>query len=86
MKKTKIRVGVTKIFKNNHYRSCCYIDVEKDSEGWASTLIYLPIEYDLCFLKLKNNNVVFGWWTGSGWDGKKISKNDKVLFWKRTLE
>jgi hypothetical protein len=45
-----------------------------------------PDPYDLLLLRLENEQVKSGWWTGQGWDGLKIRAQDAVIQWKRHYE
>lgn len=63
-----------------------YNDVKYDPDEWVKADEYLPREFDLCKLKLKEGRDKMGWWCGNGWEGMRISHKDEVLFWKRWIE
>lgn len=60
-----------------------YDDVIYSKDGWADIKKFVPMEYDLVCVKIEGKDRdYFGWWTGSSWEGSKISKNDVVIKWK----
>ncbi len=63
-----------------------YIDVPLDKDGYADASKYLPVEYDLMFLKIDGKSVRSGWWNGNRWDGLNVNPDDNVLYWKRNME
>ncbi len=74
-----------------YYSKFEYHNCKSDYSGWVDANDYLPIPFDLMYLKVidhetKLNLTKYGWWNGHGWDGEKIEKEDKVLYWKRCLE
>lgn len=60
-----------------------YRDVEFDADGWADAKKYLPADYDLMFLKVKDKKSVSGWHVGKKWDGLRLKKDDEILYWKK---
>jgi hypothetical protein len=78
-----MRVGIREKNKKKYYT---YKDVHFDEDGWADVNLYLPMEYDLCYLKTANEETKIGWSKGNKWDGQKIKKTDVILFWKRKSE
>jgi len=68
----------------NSDRYFTYPMVEYDEDLWADASKFLPLEYDLLYLKIENKkSIIRGWYTGYGWDGAKFEENDKVLCWKK---
>lgn len=61
-----------------------YYDCKKDNNGWVNAKSYLPADYDLMHLKLHTGKVVFGWISGTNWDGLRIKPGDEVLFWRKS--
>lgn len=41
-----------------------------------------PSPYVLLLLKLEDNHVKRGWWTGQAWDGLRVMEEDVVIQWK----
>lgn len=61
-----------------------YARVPTDEDGWIDVNEYLPSEYDLMFVKLANRSGSHsGWFTGTNWDGKGLTEDDVVIYWKR---
>jgi len=61
-----------------------YSDVPTDEHNWVLDLEYMPIPYDILFLKIKDHpKPKSGWWTGITWKGLMVKKEDEVLAWKR---
>lgn len=58
-----------------------YKSIKFDADKWADASEYLPMEFDLCYLKT-NERTFSGWHTGFCWDGLKIKPRENVLFWK----
>lgn len=80
--RSKITDKITKL-----ERPCKYSDVPTDKEKWVHDLNYMPIPYDLMFLKLKNHTKIkSGWWDGNGWKGLRLKDEDEVVAWKRNLD
>lgn len=68
-------------------RVCRYSDVPTNALGWVCDLNWLPIPYDLMFLRLKGlERPKSGWWSGVKWKGLRVMPEDKVIAWKRNLE
>jgi len=63
-----------------------YWNIPADEDGWVDAKQYLPADYDLCFLKLKDKKSRFGWSSGFSWDGLNITKEDEILYWKKEKE
>jgi hypothetical protein len=63
-----------------------YVDVPLDKDGYADASEYLPVEYDLMYLKIEGKGIKPGWWNGNRWDGLNIKPDDKVLYWKRNMQ
>jgi hypothetical protein len=64
-------------------RSFNYSKVISDPDGWVDANKFLPADYDLCLLRIDGKKSIYGWAAGIGWDGLKLGKDDKVIFWKR---
>jgi len=62
-----------------------YTDADTDIDGWTDPMLWLPIPYDLCWLKTANKTRT-GWWTGKIWDGLRLRPEESVLFWKKCNE
>lgn len=60
-----------------------YRTVKSDCDGWVDAKKYLPADYDLMYLKIKDKKSSHGWITGCKWDGLHISAGDEILYWKR---
>lgn len=59
-----------------------YKDIENGGNGWIDPVIFLPRPFDLLWLKTLDFPKQ-GWWTGTSWDGIRITKDIQVIFWKR---
>jgi hypothetical protein len=84
-----IVVGQSKIFdqKTKCERVCKYSDVPTDKEKWVHNLTYMPIPYDLMFLKIEDSfRTKSGWWNGETWKGHRVKARDKIIAWKRNYE
>lgn len=42
--------------------------------------------YEMLNLMKEGGKVVRGWWTGSSWDGLKISQEEKIIKWQKLKE
>lgn len=61
--------------------------IKADKDGFWSVKDKLPVEYDLCILVGKNGRTAMGWRTSSSsYDGKRISRIDEVIAWKKVKE
>lgn len=68
-------------------KNLSYKSVPKDFDGWVDASKFLPVNFDILFLKLKNKSKIYhGWFTGKDWDGLRLDSNDEILFWKRKPE
>lgn len=72
------KVGITE--------SCMYSNVETDFDGWVDVRKFLPADFDLCFLRMKNNTVKTGWAVGGKFDGLRINHDDHVISWKKNRD
>lgn len=59
-----------------------YSSIPYEQDGWVDAKKFMPADFDLCFLKIKNKKSRFGWATGFKWDGLNIDEDDEVLYWK----
>lgn len=69
------KIGVD---KTANYKTILY-----DSDGWVDAKKYMPADYELCLLKIKDKKTQPGWASGLKWDGLRIKEEDEVLYWKR---
>jgi hypothetical protein len=60
-------------------------DVQTDIDGWVNPTLWLPLAFDLCWLKTEKR-VCTGWWTGKEWEGLRLKKDESILYWKRCTE
>lgn len=63
-----------------------YRTVKMDIDGWVNAKEYLPDDYDIMYLKIKDRQSTHGWISGNKWDGLRIRPDDEVLYWKRKQE
>lgn len=70
-----IKIGVTKGYT--------YSDVKYDADGWADAKKFIPEDFDLCHLKIKDQKTKSGWSKGYKFDGLRIEPEDEVLYWKK---
>lgn len=63
-----------------------YTNIKQDIDGWVDARHYVPADFDLCQIKIKDKKSRMGWVQGRVWDGLKLVKNDEILYWKRTRE
>lgn len=64
-----------------------YPKCEYDSEGFADVTKYLPVEFDLCLLKIEGKQKkILGWMQTSSWDGLLFRYGYKVTHWKRKVD
>ncbi len=67
-------------------RKIGYSHVLCDIEGWVDANQFLPADFDLCHLKIKDKKTSPGWLQGTCWSGANVVKEDIVLFWKKITE
>lgn len=61
--------------------------VKYDEDGWVDATKFLPIDYDLMYLKVDGvKGFIRGWYSGTVWDGLKYQEGQKVLYWKMAKE
>jgi hypothetical protein len=60
-----------------------YSLVEYGDNGWADANKYLPLEYDLVYVKLKEK-ILMGWRSMGKWIGLRFD-NEPVYAWKRKI-
>ncbi len=63
-----------------------YRTVKTDCDGWVDARKYLPGDYDLMYLKIKNKESRAGWIVGNKWDGLRVCPDDEVIYWKKKQE
>ena len=80
------KVGKSKVSVGDKLRNFAYRDIDFDKDGWVDASKYMPIDYDLVFLKIEGKRSVSGWSSGNGWDGLKFNEASKVTHWKRKFE
>jgi hypothetical protein len=84
----RITVGYSKLLdpftkKERPYK---YSDITSD-KGWVDNVIYLPIPFDLMYLKVKDNpKILSGWWDGTDWNGLRLKKDHEITKWKRNQD
>lgn len=73
--------------KTGKNRKFAYSDVVYDKNGWADAKKFLPLDFDLLFLKIKGKQKIFsGWHNDKHWEGSKINRKDDILFWKKNVQ
>jgi hypothetical protein len=83
-----IKLGLTRKDEDSK-KKYCYLDTEKemDFDGWVDSSKYMPVDYDLVYLRVINaegqEKTRIGWASGFGYEGAKLREGDKVLYWKR---
>lgn len=60
-----------------------YSKVHFDDGGWADAKRFLPGDFDLCLLKVKDRKSLVGWISGTSWDGLNMKPDYEVLYWKK---
>lgn len=63
-----------------------YRDVQYDIDGWADATKWLPADYDLVIMRLKNRPTIVGWSVGKEWISLRLKDNDTVLQWRKKPE
>lgn len=67
-----------------------YSQVEYDREGFADSNKYLPLDFDMCTVKVLNSKKEIrykkAWHGGCSWDGLRLKESDKVIAWKKCEE
>lgn len=71
-------------YENQNFVSYC--DCKTDFDGWIKAEEFLPEDYDLCRLKMETGKTRMGWCTGGGWDGAKVKQDERVIYWKRSID
>lgn len=69
--------------KTEEGKTFTYRHLKTDPDGWVDAKKYLPADYDLMYLKIKDKKSCSGWAVGTKWDGLHISSGDEILYWKR---
>ena len=59
-----------------------YANIPKNEHGWVSVEDFLPILFDLVELDC-GDLILPGWYTGHGWDGRKLKSTYTVTRWRR---
>ncbi len=77
-------MGISRIGEKQ--RKAGYKDVFFNYEGWANPNKYLPMEFDLVFVKLRDNPNTYAWINGKNWEGLRLKDDDIVIGWKRKIE
>lgn len=60
-----------------------YSHVTCDIDGWADAKEFLPADFDLCYVKIKDKQTRPGWVQGTIWGGANVARDDIVLYWKK---
>lgn len=86
-----IKVGAFKCWKENSKGKKVsvefnYNDVRFDEDGWADAKEFMPADFELCLLKIKDKKTKSGWASALKWDGLNIEDKDQVLYWKKNKE
>ena len=79
----EIHVGKTPKYnpRTKKNEKCTYQDVTYDADKWADAKKYLPIDFDLCYLKTATITVP-GWHCTNTWDGNRVTPDMDILYWK----
>lgn len=77
------KVGKDKIQVGEKLRKLAYRDISFDNDGWVDAKEYVPTDYDIVFLNIKNKKISCGWSIGLKWYGLNLKEDDEVLYWKR---
>jgi len=80
-----MKVGVDKIKIGEKKRKFSYCNVKYDRNGWADASKYLPADYDLLFLKMKDGEIISGWSYGNKWDGLNLKVDHEVQYWMKNV-
>ncbi len=64
-------------------RKFAYRDVVYDEDDWVDANEFLPLDYDLMFVKLSNDKFTCAWTVGKKWDGLRLKADQKVVSWKK---
>jgi hypothetical protein len=67
-------------------RKFTYKDVLYDSKDWADASKFLPADYDMMIIRVKDKPTITGWCMGSKWEGFRLKDGDEVTQWKRKPE
>lgn len=78
-----MKVGRDYIKVGQRERKFSYLDIKLDINGWADAKKYMPADYDLMFIKVRNKNISCGWSVGNKWDGLNLKKDDEIMYWKK---
>jgi len=81
-----MKVGIDLIFdeKKGKERKISYDDVECDGDEWVDASRYMPADFDIMNLKVKNRERIMpGWANGKKWDGLNLTPENLVLYWQR---
>lgn len=80
-----IKVGRERI-RGPKPRFFAYRDIPYLLDGWVDASKYLPADFDLVYLELKDKPDTCGWSTGNSWDGATVKPTDKIIRWKRKFD
>ncbi len=64
----------------------CYKHIIYDIDGWVDAKKYLPLDFDLVYIRVKGRKDQMGWHSTNMWDGLDLKKTDEVLFWKKRFD
>lgn len=81
-----MKVGRDYIKIGEKERKFSYRDILYDPDGWGDTKKYLPADYDLMLLKIKDKKISYGWIFMTKWEGLKIKQDDEILYWKKNSD
>lgn len=63
-------------------RKATYSDVKFDQYGWTSVNDYMPMAFDLVYMRLNNGKMITGWQHDGIWEGLGLKEEDSVTKWK----
>lgn len=63
-----------------------YADTGCDDDGWVDANKFVPVDFDLVLVRTDKDKTKPGWYCGQRWDGRRISSDEKILFWKRQMD
>lgn len=50
---------------------------------WIEVTKKKPEMFDLVVLATKGGKAIPGWWTGQGWDARRLKEEDEVIAWRK---
>lgn len=89
LKERAIEIGISrrKNLSTGRSRAYKYTDLPCHALDWLDVTRYLPYQYDLVHLRLKDRaKLLSGWWDGNKWKGLHLRVNSVVTHWKRNMD